>query len=129
MHFKQHFDFRMDAGDGPEHVFDIDETIVINQDGTGRLLIAGKKEARTFDVSDDEIDDIKGMLDQMDLAQVSKDFPVGPGDPAVLTISYGGATALIGDAFFDDGGRPVSDEHRRLDDLIALVERPASATQ
>jgi hypothetical protein len=93
LRFHGHFDFRMDPGDGPEHVFDIDSETTIDRDGKGRSETNGK--VYEFHVVPSELDRIGDALADVDWDRLESEFAAKPGENGAFAVTFRGRTVNV----------------------------------
>jgi hypothetical protein len=97
LHFEDTLDFRMDPGDGPEHIVHYDETIAIDRDSSGTRTSAAFEGTRTFQVPKAKEQRLRQALAALDLDLVDQRFGTESDGDGTTTISYDGQTVTTVD--------------------------------
>jgi hypothetical protein len=118
--FDADLDFRMDASDGPEHVFSIQSETTIKRDGHVRYEIDG--EVTEYDAGPREVALLDAALAEVDWEQMEQEFPAESGE-STMVVTYEGKERAIGDGYFAADGDELesSEAATRFGEALGLI--------
>jgi hypothetical protein len=121
--YQGRLDFRLDEGNDPASVLQLDETTVIRRNGGGNRTSAAFDGSRPFRVRQTELDRLEEALGGLDLQDLEARFGADERVTSKTTLSYDGTTVVLGDRINEVNHGEGNEQAERFFDVESTIER------